>query len=320
MTVRRVLVALLAGLALLACLSGCRSGAAREWDEVPRVIAGGGTTGVYYSYGREIAAALRGDPGVEVQVAETKGSVDNLQRIGAGEAVLGFTQSDAAADAVAGIGDFDAPLPIRAVARLYDEYVHVVVRAESDIDGISELVGRRISLGAEGSGVSVVARRVLEAADVPLGAVQNSALGLGDSIAALEDSRIEAFFWVGGVPTPGIEQLAVSIPIRLLSIDTEVVERANAAHAGVYRISDFPVGAYGRSAPTMTMTVPNYLVTSADVPDRVVRDALASLFAARGEIAREAPAAALLDRRLAIFTDPIPLHPGAEQYYRGVRG
>src|SRR5690606_33968989 len=90
-------------------------------------------------------------------------------------------------------------------------------------------------------------------------------------------------------------------------------------HAGVYRSTEFPFGTYGSDEPTIAMTVPNYLVTAEDVPDALVRDVLAELFAARPEIVRHVPAAALLDRRLAIFTDPVPLHPGAEDYYRQSR-
>ncbi|BDZ37802.1 hypothetical protein GCM10025863_04160 [Microbacterium suwonense] len=190
---------------------------------------------------------------------------------------------------MAGTGDFDAPLPIRAAARLYDEYVHVVVRADSGIRAISDLAGRSVSLGGQGSGVSVVARRILQASEVAIGDVDDAGLGLDASIEALRDSRVDAFFWVGGLPTPGIERLAAGLPIRLLSIDPDVVERADAAHAGVYRSAEFPIGTYGSDEPTLAMTVPNYLVTSVEVPDSLVRGVLAELFATRSEIARRCP-------------------------------
>ncbi|WP_298862104.1 TAXI family TRAP transporter solute-binding subunit [uncultured Microbacterium sp.] len=313
----RMLAAVVA-VALLAGLAGCAP-EQPAWAQHPLRIAGGGVTGVYYDYGAHLASALRRDLHVDAEVVQTNGSVDNLRLIGEGKAQLGFAQSDAVADAVAGTGDFETPLPIRAAARLYDEYVHVVVRADSGIRSISELSGHTVSLGGAGSGVSVVARRVLAASDVAVGAVHDAALGLDAAIAALTDRRIDAFFWVGGLPTPGIQKLASRLPIRLLSIGADVVERADAAHAGVYRSAEFPVGAYGSVEPTVAMTVPNYLVTSADVPDSLVRDVLAELFDTRPEVARSIPAAALLDRRLAIFTDPIPLHPGAAEYYRDSR-
>lgn len=312
------LLASLATVTLSLSLAGC-SPERPSWTQQPVRIAGGAVAGVYYDYGDRFAEVLTRDLDVDAQVLESNGSVDNLRLIGEGEAQLGFAQSDAIADAVAGTGDFDRPLPIRAAARLYDEYVHVVVRADSGIRHVADLAGHTISLGGQGSGVSVVARRVLEASDVPVTAIDDAELGLDASIAALTTSRIDAFFWVGGLPTPGIESLAGREPIRLLSIDADVVERADAAHSGVYRSAEFPVGTYGSNESTVAMSVPNYLVTGEDVPDSLVRDVLAELFATRPEIARDVPAAALLDRRLAIFTDPVLLHPGAEEYYRRSR-
>ncbi|QMU95783.1 TAXI family TRAP transporter solute-binding subunit [Microbacterium esteraromaticum] len=310
---RRALAACV--LASLVLMTGCTP-SQPSWAQRPIRLAGGSVTGVYYDYGQRLVEALSTDLDADARFLETNGSVDNLRRIGAGEAELGFAQSDVVADAVSGTGEFGDPLPIRAVARLYDEYVHVVVRADSAVQDISDLAGRPVSLGARGSGVSVVANRVLAASGIATSEVDDRQLGLDASIAALEDSRIDAFFWVGGLPTPGIERLAAERQIRLLSIDADAVERAGLAHPGVYRPAEFPVGAYGSDEPTSAMTVPNYLVGSAQMPDPLVSDVLGVLFASRVEIAEDVPAAALLDRRLAIFTDPIPLHPGAIEYYR----
>lgn len=297
-------------------LSGCTD---RFDDGEQRLIAGGGVTGIYYAYGQQLAELLSAELTADFAVTETDGSIDNLLRTGTGQALVGFAQSDAAADAVAGTGAFSSPLPILAVARLYDEYVHVVVRADSDIARISDFEGRAVSLGAKNSGVTVVATRVLDASGVSVASLDNRELGLASSIEALRSGQIEGFFWVGGLPTPGIVQLADALPIRLLSIDSETVARINAVHTGIYRLAEFPVGAYGREGPTSTMTVPNFLVASEEVPDEVVYDILTVLFDKRLEIARQVPAAALLDRRQAIFTDPLELHPGAIRYYTETR-
>ena len=281
----------------------------------PIVIAGGGTTGVYYQYGKHLAEVLSHDLDEQFIVAETAGSIDNLLRIGAGEAMLGFAQSDAAASAVEGSGTFERVVPLRAIARLYDEYVHVVVRRDSDIEDLTDLVGRKVSLGAKNSGVNLVAMRVLEAARVDAGAVSNAGLGPDASIEALRSGQIDAFFWVGGVPTPGLEKLSADTPIRLLPIEAETVEQLNREHSGAYRVSEFPLGSYGWETPTVTMTVPNYLVVAENAPTGLVRSVTEALFASRTELAQQVPAAALLDRRQAIFTDPIELHPGAADYY-----
>lgn len=292
-------------------LAGCDA-VARESGSLR--IAGGASTGIYYSYGGTLGEHLR-DAGFEVSVDETGGSVDNLLRVGRGEAILGFAQADAAADAISGVGAFDTPLPIAGVARVYDEYVQVVVPADSPAEQVPDLAGLRVSVGEANSGVTVIADRVLRAAGVEREDFVSVDLGIDDSVEALARGEIDAFFWVGGIPTPGIETLSTSTPVKMLPIQPDTVERVNSGHAGVYRLSDFPLGIYGTDAAVETMTVPNYLVTSADAPERVVFEITQTLFDARTEIARTVPAAALLDRRQAIFTSPLPLHPGAAEYY-----
>lgn len=307
----RLLGLVLTGVVCASAFAGCAS-AARDAGSLR--IAGGASTGIYYAYGGTLAEHLR-RAGFDVSVDETGGSVDNLLRVGRGEAVLGFAQADAAADAISGVGAFDTPLPVAGVARVYDEYVQVVVHADSDIEQIPDLAGLRVSVGEANSGVTVIADRVLRAAGVEHEEFVSVDLGIDDSVEALARGEIDAFFWVGGIPTPGIETLSKQTPVRILPIRPETVERVNSGHAGVYRLSDFPLGAYGTEIAVETMTVPNYLVTSADAPDSVVFELTRELFAARTEIARTVPAAALLDRRQAIFTSPLPLHPGAAEYY-----
>lgn len=308
---RRALASVIAGMSVVAALVGCGPSPAPERFS----IAGGGPTGVYYGFGEQLAEVLSSRLGADVSVDETNGSVDNLLRVSDGRALLGFAQSDAAADAVAGVGAFREPLAVQAVARLYDEYVHVVVRSDSDIRRIGDLAGRGVSLGAPSSGVNIVATRVLDAEGVASTDVDDAALGLAESIAAFREGEIEGFFWVGGLPTPGLAELFTDAPARLLPIGPETVDRVNAEHGGAYRLAEFPIGAYGRTQATATMTVPNYLMVAEGASDALVREVVAELFASRSAIAAEVPAAALLDRRQAIFTDPVDLHPGAVEYY-----
>lgn len=315
---RRVLAGALA-LTVLGALTAC-SPRAGEWTDAEYAIASGGSTGVYYDYGSHLAAELSGSLDIRMVAQETAGSVDNLLRVSSGEALIGFAQGDAAADAVSGAGAFDEPLEVQALARLYDEYVQVVVRGDSEIDGIGDLAGRTISLGAENSGVNVIAARVLDAAGVDLGSVSNPQLDLSESIAAMERGEIDGFFWVGGLPTPGVAELSERSSVRLLPIEQEWVNEVNERYSHAYRPADVPAGTYGLTDSAPTMAVPNYLVTAVSTPDAVVRDVLAGLFDARLRIAGEVPTAALLDRRSAIFTGPVPLHPGAVDYYRDLRG
>ncbi|MGW9158560.1 MULTISPECIES: TAXI family TRAP transporter solute-binding subunit [unclassified Microbacterium] len=316
--VRRMVAGILS-LVLLGTLVAC-SQRASEWTDAEYAIAAGGSTGVYYEYGSHLADELSADLDIRVVGQETAGSVDNLLRVDSGEALIGFAQGDAAADAVAGTGAFDAPLEVRALARLYDEYVQVVVRGDSDVTSLPDLAGRTVSLGAENSGVNVISARVLDAAGVDVGSLQDPQLDLGESIAAMERGEIDGFFWVGGLPTPGIAALSQTTAVRLLPIEQDWVNEVNDRYSDAYRPADVPAGTYGIAASAPTMAVPNYLVTASSTPRGIVRDILTGLFDARLRIAGEVPAAALLDRRSAIFTGPVPLHPGAVDYYRDLRG
>lgn len=316
---RRRLTAGLLVLSLLGALVACMPRAS-EWTAEEYAIAGGGPTGVYFDYGSHLAEELSSSLDIRMTVDETAGSVDNLLRVDSGEALIGFAQGDAAADAVAGAGAFPEPLEVQAIARLYDEYLHVVVRGDSEIDDLADLAGRDVSLGAENSGVNVIARRVLDAAGVDPASVRDPQLDLRGSIEAIEDGEIDGFFWVGGLPTPGIAELSERMPVRLLPIEQDWVIEVNERYSHAYRPADVPEGMYGLEHSASTMAVPNYLVTAASTPPGIVRDVLAGLFDARPHIAEEVPAAALLDRRQAIFTGPVALHPGAVEYYRGLRG
>lgn len=281
----------------------------------PVAVAGGGTTGVYYAYGDRFAAELADRLGVDAAVLETAGSVENLGLVATGEALLGFTAADAAADAVAGRAPFQQPLPIRAVARLYDDLVHVVTPAESDVEELADLRGRRVSLGAVGSGTEVIARRLLAAAGVAESELVSSPLGIDGSIAALRAGELDAFFWSGGLPTPGVAELARTLPIRLVDLTPEVAVLTR-GYDGVYRQAVVPAGAYGLAAPVTTLAVPNFLVTGADADDAVIAEVTATLFEQRGAIADDVGAAARLNDRRAIYTGPVELHPGALRHYR----
>lgn len=305
--VMSLLLTLCAGSGLVGCGSDAH-------NADPQTIAGGVSTGIYYAYSSGLAKEMRA-VGFDTVAEETGGSVDNLLRVGRGEALLGFAQADTVVDAIAGVGVFDAPIPIAAVARVYDEYVQLVVPASSTAEQISDLKGLRVSVGETNSGVMVIADRVLSAAGLVDGAFERREIGIDGSIAALERGEIDAFFWVGGVPTPGIESLSKQLPLRLLSIGPKVVDDMEQARSSVYRVSELPLGSYGTAGAVETMTVPNYLVTSANAPEALVYEATNVLFDSRARVSRTVPAVALLDQRQAIFTSPVPLHPGAKKYY-----
>jgi TRAP transporter TAXI family solute receptor len=300
---RVVLVAI-----VLCVLSGCVG----EGADAPRghlVIAAGGTQGVYYAYARALAAQLRRrDPDLRVDVVATTGSMENLQRLAGGDATLAFSAADAAAEASLGGPPFARRLPIAALARLYDDYLHLVVPASSGVRRLSQLAGKRVSIGPAGSGTRLIAERLLGRRARSLRVVE---LGLDESAQALRAGRIDAFFWSGGLPTPGVEELARRMPLRLLDLP--------ALQDPAYRAAAIPSGTYGLGSQVSTLAVPNLLVARFDADPALIRIVTETLFQRRGAIARAVPAAAALDRRAAIETAPVPLHAAALEWFRATK-
>jgi uncharacterized protein len=283
-------------------------------------IATGGTKGVYYAYGALLANELRGRPSVlRATVAATTGSVDNLRRLASGAATLAFTAADAAAEAYQGDAPFEGVVALAAIARVYDDYVHLVVPRASPVAEPMDLVGRRVSVGPVGSGTALIAERLLAVAGVRTRSLTALRLGINESIAALVGGRADAFFWSGGLPTRGVIELAQGMPIRLVPLG-DLAEPMRARYGPVYRSATVPSGVYGSAERLTTIAVPNLLVCRPDADRAVVRDVAEALFGGRrAALAGAVPQAETLDERSAIATLPLPLHPGAQDYYRAIK-
>jgi uncharacterized protein len=278
-------------------------------------VATGGTQGVYFALGTALAeawrAALRLDATPEV--IATAGSRENIELLATGRADVAFSQLDTAADELQSAGR-ESPSRLCALARIHDDVVHVVVPAASPITTLAGLRGARVSVGEEGSGVSDIAHRLLAAAGLSPSDLRAEELGINDSVTALRDGVLDAFFWSGGLPTDGVTELARTIPIRLL--DLSDVFAAVRTRFPVYMSVTVPALTYGIPEPVHTLFVRNVLLVAAAMSDDLADALTATLFSAQERLARATPAALTIDTRSAIGTQPVPLHPGAERYYR----
>jgi hypothetical protein len=305
--------------AAAAALSGCAAGS----GPVRRLrLATGPEGGPYNAFGKALAEAVAASGfRVEVVPVSTAASVDNLRRLRDGSAELALSTADAAQDAVRGEAPFARPAAVTALARVYVNYTHLVVPAGGPVRSVRELAGRRFAAGATGSGVQVVAGRLLRAAGLTGGRspVREMPLNLGDSVAALRGSAVDALIWSGGVPTPALAALARELPLRFLPLDGFVGELRE-RNGPVYSAVTLPAGVYGLRQPVGTIGVGNYLMARADVPDRSVRDVLQVVFDQWRVLLRQVTAGARLEPRFAISTGEVPLHPGAVSYYRSVYG
>jgi uncharacterized protein len=309
---RRALIAALAA-APLAGSAGCST--AEEQPGGPVRIATGSQTAVYYLYGKAIATLIdHGLPKVHASVLVTAASAENVRRVLARTAEVGFTQADIAGDLGA-----EASGQLVSLARLYDDSVHLVVRQVSDIKALADLKGRRVSLGAAGSGTGITAERLLTVGPPGLdGSFQKLRLGLDDSVAALRDGTIDAFFFSGGLPVGAIGSLAQSMAIRLVDL-TSYVEPLRTKYGEYYADRVVPRSTYSGVAPAQTIGIPNYLVVRASMAENMAYHLTKLLFDGRDTLAKAHPAGARLNVRSAISTPPLDLHPGAAHYYRDVK-
>src|SRR5215218_11331162 len=211
-------------------------------------IGTGGTGGVYYPLGGAVANVLSKNlPNVQATAEVTGGSVDNLKLIGGGKSELGFTMADAALDALKGEDKFKSgKLPLQALLVVYPNRMHVVTVEGSGIQTMADLKGKRVSTGSPGSATEVMAFRVIEAAGLDKDKdMRRERLGVAESVNALKDGKIEAFFWVGGIPTAAVTDLGATPGMKIKMIDHgDTVEKMNAKYGALYVTDTIPAKTY----------------------------------------------------------------------------
>ncbi|MDT3395368.1 TAXI family TRAP transporter solute-binding subunit [Streptomyces sp. B1866] len=312
------LAAALPPLAALAAAQGCADGSGPD-GERRLTLASGPAGGPFARFGERLAREVdRRANGLSVRVLHTSASVANLRLLGTGAAHLGLSLGDSAADAAAGRGGFPAPLPVTALARIYLNYTLLVVLAASRVRRVTDLAGRRVAVGAEGSGTAVVAGRVLAEAGLarPVRALR---LGLDESAEALRRGEVDAIFWCGTIPTAAISRLAARTPVRLVPL--EGFARALRRRYGPpYVAVSVAARTYRLPSEVPTVGVPSYLVARRDLPARVAYTVTRVMFDARDRLPGPEVPGGYLDQRYAIGTGTVPLHPGAVRYYRATYG
>jgi TRAP transporter TAXI family solute receptor len=295
-------------------LGGCGS----SLSGTPLRVATGGTGGVYFTLGSRLASVWHDQLGVATHVRTTSGSVENLARLRSNDADVGFVAADAASDR-------DNSAGLRALARIYDDYIQVLVRDTSPIAQLSDLRGRPVSIGSENSGVKVVAQNLLTAAGLPYTSPTYFTDSLHESLRKLVDGQLDALFWSGGLPTPDITATLKDHPNQLRMLDLSKVDLTTLPY---YNVETVPVTAYPQlkagPGPVSTLAVHNLLMVRADMPADEAEALLRVLFDAQPDLAQDgnqavALAAQLIDRRSAIETQPIMLHDGALAYYRSAK-
>jgi TRAP transporter TAXI family solute receptor len=290
-------------------------------------IATGGTGGVYYPMGGGLAAVLsKYVPGMQATAEVTGGSVDNLKLIGSGKPYVGFTMSDAAQDAFKGEDKFKGQkVPVRTLMVLYPNRMHVVSVEGKGVNKFADLKGKRVSTGSPGSATEVMAFRLIEAAGMDKDKdLKRERLGVAESVNALKDGKIDAFFWVGGLPTAAVSDLANSPGNKVKMVDhAELVAAMNKKYGNLYIEDTIPKATYkGMDADNKQATVQNILVAADSMDEKTAYNIVKTIFDRKADIVavhKEAENFNLENQKKE--ASPVPWHPGAVKYFaeKGVK-
>jgi uncharacterized protein len=290
-------------------------------------IGTGGTGGVYYPMGGGLAAALsKYVPGMQATAEVTGGSVDNLKLIGTEKPYVGFTMADAALEAAKGEDKFKGKsVPVRTLMVLYPNRMHIVSTEGRGVNKLSDMKGKRVSTGSPGSATEVMAFRILEAAGIDKDKdVKRERLGVAESVNAIKDNKIDAFFWVGGLPTAAVTDLANTPGTKIKMIDhTEVVPKMNQKYGNLYIEDTIPKSMYkGMDADNKQATVMNLLVAHEKMDEKAAYNIVKTIFEHKADLVavhKEAENFKLENQKAA--ASPVPFHPGAVKYFaeKGVK-
>lgn len=279
----------------------------------------GGTSGVYYPIGVALSQLYgSGIDGAKTSVQATKASVENLNLLEAGRGELAFALGDSVTDAWNGVEEagFKAPLKkLRAIAGTYPNYIQIVASKESGITTLADLKGKRISVGAPKSGTELNARAIFKAAGLSyedMGKVEF--LPYAESVELIKNRQLDATLQSSGLGMAAIRDLAATLPITFVSIPAEITAKIDNA---AYQAASIPAGTYdGQDSEVPTVAINNILVSHDGVSDEVAYQMTKLMFDNLERLGNAHSAAKDIKLEGAAKDLPIPLHPGAERFYK----
>jgi uncharacterized protein len=293
--------------------------AAHDFSGKTLNIVTGGTGGVYILYGAGLADVLTKKMKVAASAQSTPASVDNMKLIRDGKADLAFTLADTAYDAINGKNRFappEAKVDAKTIAVMYSNYMHIVAKASGGINTVADLKGKRVSIGAAGSGTETKGIRILEAYGLNATTdIQPQRLGAQDSADALRDGKVDAFFFDGGLPTSAVSDLANSTAIKLID-QSDAIAKMNSKYGNFYFAAKIPKGTYKNDADVVTAGVANLLVVPSSFDAAFVKAILTTMFDNQADLVLVHPEAKNLKLDTATQGSPIDFHQGAIDYYK----
>ena len=278
----------------------------------------GGTSGVYYPLGVALSEIYaKGIEGSRTQVQATKASVENLNLLQQGKGEIAFSLGDSVQEAVKGNKEAGFPQPLdklRGIAAIYPNYIQIVASKESGVKTLADLKGKSLSVGAPASGTELNARAIFEAAGMSyedLGKVEY--LPFAESVELIKNRQLDATLQSAGLGVASIRDLSTSVPINVVAVPPADVEKIGAPYISV----TIPAGTYeGQTEDVQTAAVGNFLITHDGVSDETAYQMTKLLFENLPQMVAAHAAAKAIDPAKALDGMPVPLHPGAERYYK----
>lgn len=294
--------------------------AAAQQNESRLAIGTGGTGGVWYPLGGAMANILTKTlPNLAVTAEVTGGSVDNIKLISTGQSKLGFSMTDAAWDAQQGQGKFKEKVNLRTLAVFYPQKNHVVTLDGSGIEKMSDLRGKRVSVGSPGSGSEIIALRVLEAYGInPDKDIIKQRLGVAEAVNAIKDRKIDAFIHNAATPIPAVVDLGATPNIRIKLIDhADAVTAMNKKYGPLYSKGILPQKTYpGQTRDSATVDVWAVLLTDDKMSEQGAYNIVKTLFDKKPDLMLVAPDITYMTYENQFSgASPIPFHPGALKYF-----
>lgn len=319
MNIKKLGAAVLAAaltLSLGAC-SGGSGGSGGLTNGGNYILASGGTSGTYYPFGGAIGQLINSHvEGANVTTQATGASKENIRLIASKEADLAIVQNDVLAYSAEGIEIFDGEkvTGVSTVATLYPEIVQIVVAADSSIQSVADLKGKKVSVGDAGSGVEANAKQILEAYGLSFSDINKENLSFKDSGDALKNGQIEAYFVTAGIPNTSIMDVMVQKPVRLLPVDGDVAKTLMEKYS-FYTSVNVPADTYNMPADVTTLAVKATLVVRADMTEDEVYNLTAAIFDNLEEFGTAHAKGKEVTLEGAVQGVSVPMHPGAQKYF-----
>lgn len=292
-------------------------GDSAEGGETPEFLQmlTGGTSGTYYPLGGEMAKIISDETGMETNAVSSNASADNMISLQDGEAELAFVQTDVAANAIDGVNSFDGnPVDnVSAIGSLYPETIQIVTTADSGIASVEDLAGKKVSVGAPGSGTFVNAEQILEIHGMTMDDIDQQNLDFGESTGGIQDGNIDAAFITSGTPTGAVEGLAATVDISIVPIDQEKVDTLVEEYP-YYAADTVPAETYsGQAEEVNTVAVLAMLAVTNSLSEDAVYDITKAIYENTDGMAHAK--AEFISTDSALDGIGIDVHPGAQKYF-----